>query len=130
MPCSSSMGTASMRAWNKPPHARMTPIILSSGSGTRLWPLSRSGFFKQFLVLSCTLGLFQRVVECMNSVPTEDISVGETLVITNEEHRFLALDQLRELEPVSATLLLELAGRNTAPVMTLAPLQATPNTKQ
>lgn len=106
---------------------KITPVILCGGSGTRLWPLSRAGFPKQFLVLSGTTSLFQQAVERINSIANDEISVGDTLVVTNEEHRFLALDQLRELTSVSATLLLEPVGRNTAPALTLAALQATAN---
>lgn len=106
---------------------KISPVILCGGSGTRLWPLSRAGFPKQFLVLSGSNSLFQQAIERINSIATEDICVGETLVVTNEEHRFLALDQLRELKSVSATLLLEPVGRNTAPALTLAALKATSN---
>jgi mannose-1-phosphate guanylyltransferase / mannose-6-phosphate isomerase len=104
---------------------KITPVILCGGSGTRLWPLSRTGFPKQFLVLSGTDSLFQQAVERVNRLGNHEITVGETLVVTNEAHRFLALDQLRELNSVSATLLLEPVGRNTAPAITLAALQAT-----
>ncbi len=106
---------------------KITPVILCGGSGTRLWPLSRAGFPKQFLVLCGTDSLFQQAVERSNSLASADITVGETLVVTNEEHRFLALDQLRELKFISATLLLEPVARNTAPALTLAALQATAN---
>ena len=106
---------------------KITPVILCGGSGTRLWPLSRAGFPKQFLVLCGTDSLFQQAVERSNSLAAADITVGETLVVTNEEHRFLALDQLRELKSISATLLLEPVARNTAPALTLAALQATEN---
>lgn len=102
----------------------ITPVILCGGSGTRLWPLSRAGFPKQFLVLSGTNSLFQQVVERIQSAAAADIHIGETLVVTNEEHRFLALDQLHELKDVRATLLLEPQARNTAPALTLAALQA------
>ena len=76
----------------------IVPVILCGGSGTRLWPLSRAGFPKQFLVLSGTTSLFQQAVERVNALAADDIQVGETLVVTNEEHRFLVLDQLREFE--------------------------------
>jgi len=102
----------------------ISPVVLCGGSGTRLWPLSRAGFPKQFLVLSGTTSLFQQAVERVNALSAADIRIGETLVVTNEEHRFLALDQLRELKNVSSTLLLEPVGRNTAPALTLAALQA------
>ena len=106
---------------------KVIPVILCGGSGTRLWPLSRSGFPKQFLVLSgggSQQSLFQQAIERANSVTNASIQLGPTLIVTNEEHRFLALDQLRELKDVQATLLLEPSGRNTAPALTLAALQA------
>ncbi len=103
---------------------QVVPVILCGGSGTRLWPLSRAGFPKQFLVLSGTTSLFQQAVERVNQLGAADITVGNTLVVTNEEHRFLSLEQLREIKGVNATLLLEPAGRNTAPALTLAALQA------
>ncbi len=105
----------------------IVPVILCGGSGTRLWPLSRAGFPKQFLVLSGTTSLFQQAVERVNKLGAQDIALGPTLVVTNEEHRFLALEQLREIQDVQATLLLEPVGRNTAPAITLAALQATEN---
>ena len=107
---------------NKP--LNITPVILCGGSGTRLWPLSRTGFPKQFLVLSGTTSLFQQAVSRLSGLGAPDITIGNTLVVTNEEHRFLVLDQLREMPSVSATLLLEPVGRNTAPALTLAALQA------
>jgi mannose-1-phosphate guanylyltransferase/mannose-6-phosphate isomerase len=103
---------------------QVIPVILCGGSGTRLWPLSRAGFPKQFLALSGTSSLFQQAVERVNALQSADIAVGETLVVTNEEHRFLSLEQLREVKGVVATLLLEPVGRNTAPALTLAALHA------
>ncbi|MBU3641087.1 mannose-1-phosphate guanylyltransferase/mannose-6-phosphate isomerase [Polynucleobacter sp. Fuers-14] len=107
--------------------ALVIPVILCGGSGTRLWPLSRSGFPKQFLVLSgdgSSQSLFQQAVErinsIVNSVVDNNITLGETLVVTNEDHRFLVLDQLRELKSIKATLLLEPVGRNTAPALSMA----------
>lgn len=109
------------------------PVILCGGSGTRLWPLSRAGFPKQFLILSgddSNQSLFQQAIQRINSILPEGgvqngrIGLGPTLIVTNEDHRFLALDQLRELKEVNAILLLEPTGRNTAPALTLAAFQA------
>ena len=108
---------------NKISH-QIVPVILCGGSGTRLWPLSRAGFPKQFLVLSGTTSLFQQAIQRVNGLGADDILVGDTLIVTGEEHRFLALDQLREMPEVAATLLLEPVGRNTAPALTFAALQA------
>jgi len=103
------------------------PVILCGGSGSRLWPLSRAGFPKQFLALSGNdqkTTLFQEAVERLNQLASQSISLGNTLIVTNEDHRFLVLDQLREMESIKATLLLEPTGRNTAPALTLAALYA------
>jgi len=103
------------------------PVILCGGSGTRLWPLSRSGFPKQFLSLSGDKDnktLFQEAVARLNRIHTDSVVLDETIIVTNEDHRFLVLDQLRELDGPQATLLLEPAGRNTAPALTIASLYA------
>lgn len=102
----------------------ITPVILCGGSGTRLWPLSRTGFPKQFLVLSGKTTLFQQSVERLQSLKNPSFTLNDTLIVTNEEHRFLVLDQLREMKEVKAQLILEPIGRNTAPALTLAALQA------
>jgi mannose-1-phosphate guanylyltransferase/mannose-6-phosphate isomerase len=105
----------------------VVPVILCGGSGTRLWPLSRSGFPKQFLVLSgddSNQSLFQQAIARVNAIGNERIELSDTLIVTNEEHRFLALDQLRELNGIQASLLLEPVGRNTAPALSLAALHA------
>ena len=113
--------------------ALVIPVILCGGSGTRLWPLSRSGFPKQFLVLSgdgSSQSLFQQAIERINSVDNlgnegnSKIQLGETLVVTNEVHRFLVLDQLRELLSIKAKLILEPVERNTAPALSMAALCA------
>jgi mannose-1-phosphate guanylyltransferase / mannose-6-phosphate isomerase len=107
----------------------ITPVILCGGSGTRLWPLSRTAFPKQFLVLSGKNTLFQQAIQRLQSLKNASITLNDTLIVTNEEHRFLVLDQLREIKEVKAKLLLEPIGRNTAPALTLAALQATDNSE-
>ena len=105
----------------------VTPVILCGGSGARLWPLSRTGFPKQYLVLSnddSGQSLFQQAVTRINTITSPHIYVGETLIVTNEEHRFLALEQLRELKNIQSALLLEPLGRDTAPALTLAAFRA------
>ena len=62
----------------------VTPVILCDVSSTRLWPLSRSGFPKQFLVLSGKTSLFQQAVGRVNAMASDDISVGEILVVSGE----------------------------------------------
>jgi mannose-1-phosphate guanylyltransferase/mannose-6-phosphate isomerase len=99
-------------------------VIMAGGSGTRLWPLSRAGYPKQFLVLSGNRSLFQQAAARLQSLGGDGIAVGRPLIVGNEEHRFLVLDQLRELRIDPAALLLEPTGRNTAPALTLAALQA------
>jgi mannose-1-phosphate guanylyltransferase/mannose-6-phosphate isomerase len=101
------------------------PVIMAGGSGTRLWPLSRAQYPKQFLVLQGNRSLFQQAASRVAGLATDGLTVAAPCIVGNEEHRFLILDQLRELELPSPTVLLEPLGRNTAPAMTLAALQAT-----
>jgi mannose-1-phosphate guanylyltransferase/mannose-6-phosphate isomerase len=97
---------------------------MAGGSGTRLWPLSRAQYPKQFLVLQGNRSLFQQAATRLAALATEGLAIAAPSVVGNEEHRFLILDQLRELALAPATVLLEPTGRNTAPAMTLAALQA------
>ncbi len=108
----------------------IVPVILCGGSGTRLWPLSRTGFPKQFLVLSGNSSLFQQAFERLQVLASPEISIAKNLIVTNEEHRFLALDQLHELQTQNkistpVRFLLEPQSKNTAPALTLAALDAT-----
>jgi len=103
----------------------LLPVIMAGGSGTRLWPLSRALYPKQFLVLQGNQSLFQQAHLRLQALNADDIDVSKPCVVGNEEHRFLVLDQLRELKGEPSSLLLEPAGRNTAPAVTLAALQAT-----
>lgn len=100
------------------------PVILCGGSGTRLWPLSRAGFPKQFLALTGTDSLFQQAAKRMSTLGTDDIAVASPYVVSGEEHRFLATEQLRETGIELGAALLEPCGRNTAPALTLAALAA------
>lgn len=100
------------------------PVIMAGGSGTRLWPLSRAGFPKQFLVLGGDSSLFQQAATRLAALAGDGAAVAAPLVVGNEEHRFLVLDQLREVKLEPAAVLLEPVGRNTAPALTLAALQA------
>jgi len=97
---------------------------MAGGSGTRLWPLSRAQHPKQFLVLQGNRSLFQQAATRLAALAGDGIDVNGACVVGNEEHRFLVLDQLRETTLPPATLLLEPAGRNTAPALTLAALHA------
>ena len=106
---------------------QVTPVVLCGGSGTRLWPLSRNAFPKQFLTLLGKTTLFQQAVDRLQHLKTPCIKINDLLVVTNEEHRFLVLDQLREIKDVNAKLILEPVARNTAPALTLAALQAIEN---
>lgn len=104
---------------------QVTPVILCGGSGTRLWPLSRAGFPKQFLALSGVHSLFQLAAQRLQALASETIQIEPSLIVTNEEHRFMALEQLREIKQEQAIFLLEPSARNTAAALTLAALQAT-----
>lgn len=106
---------------------KVMPIILCGGSGTRLWPLSRAGFPKQFLCLTGKESLFQDAAKRLMALSCEHVDVGAPLIVTNEEHRFLALEQLREIGVEPGAALLEPEGRNTAPALTLAALAAMEN---
>jgi len=100
------------------------PVIMAGGSGTRLWPLSRSGFPKQFLSLGSDDSLFQQAVARLMGLAGDGIAVEAPLIVGNAEHRFLALEQMREVHVEPAAVILEPVGRNTAPALTLAALAA------
>ena len=96
----------------------IVPVILSGGSGTRLWPLSRKHHPKQFLnLINNDSTLFQDTVL---RLPKD---VGKPLVICNEEHRFLVAEQLRQIGVNTCGIILEPNGKNTAPAVTLAALK-------
>jgi mannose-1-phosphate guanylyltransferase len=96
---------------------KVTPVIMAGGSGTRLWPLSRSWFPKQFLNLAGTESMLQSTVSRSESLDT----VGPIL-LCNSDHRFLVAEQLRTKKVKDARIILEPAARNTAPAIALAAL--------
>ena len=103
---------------------QIQPVVMAGGSGTRLWPLSRAQYPKQFLVLSGNRSLFQDAATRLASMAAAELQVLPSCVVGNEEHRFLVLDQLREARLDPSAVILEPQGRNTAPAVTLAALQA------
>ncbi|HGK7303013.1 mannose-1-phosphate guanylyltransferase/mannose-6-phosphate isomerase [Stenotrophomonas cyclobalanopsidis] len=96
------------------------PVILSGGSGTRLWPLSRESYPKQFLPLAGDLTMLQATWQRIAPIASRG-----PLVIANEEHRFVAAEQLQQVGAVPAAIILEPIGRNTAPAIAVAALEAT-----
>jgi mannose-1-phosphate guanylyltransferase/mannose-6-phosphate isomerase len=106
---------------------QVTPVILCGGSGTRLWPLSRTGFPKQFLCLTGNESLFQQAAQRLAGLGNDSIQVAAPVIVSGEDHRFLASEQLREVGITMGTALLEPTGRNTAPALTLAALAAVQN---
>ena len=99
---------------------KLLPVIMAGGSGTRLWPLSRELFPKQFLALGEKQSMLQATVSRLQGLP-----VAHPMVICNENHRFLVAEQLRQIGALQGNIVLEPAGRNTAPAVALAALQAT-----
>ncbi|WP_180129256.1 mannose-1-phosphate guanylyltransferase/mannose-6-phosphate isomerase [Rhodoferax sp. BLA1] len=97
------------------------PVVLSGGSGTRLWPLSREKYPKQLLSLVGQDSLLQATVRRV--IGTPGVSLTTPMVVCNEEYRFVIAEQLRLLGE-SGTVVLEPCGRNTAPALTLAALAA------
>jgi mannose-1-phosphate guanylyltransferase/mannose-6-phosphate isomerase len=99
----------------------LQPVILSGGSGTRLWPLSRRAYPKQFLDLVDDNTLLQSTAARLDALG-ESAEVRSPLIVCNEQHRFLVAEQLRESGHAAGNILLEPVGRNTAPALTLAAL--------
>ena len=96
------------------------PVILSGGAGTRLWPLSREMYPKQLLALTGRRTMLQDTAARLAGIP----GAGEPIIVCNEAHRFTVAEQMRALGVHAAAILLEPAGRNTAPAVALAALHA------
>lgn len=102
-------------------------VLLSGGSGTRLWPLSREAHPKQFLPLLGEQSLLQATWQRVRELPGiagDKPAADQLIVIANEEHRFLVAEQLRQIDARPSALILEPVGRNTAPAIAIAALQA------
>ena len=95
----------------------LTPVLLSGGVGSRLWPVSRETHPKQFLPLAGELSMLQETLQ-----RTAGLEETAPLVVCNEEHRFMVAEQLRQGDIRASALILEPQGRNTAPALTLAAL--------
>ncbi|EMH2074209.1 MULTISPECIES: mannose-1-phosphate guanyltransferase [Citrobacter] len=100
-------------------NSMIIPIILAGGAGSRLWPLSRVLYPKQFLRLKGDLTMMQATISRLNGMDCES-----PIVICNEQHRFIVAEQLREMGQLTENIILEPAGRNTAPAIALAAMAA------
>lgn len=98
----------------------LIPVIMAGGSGSRLWPQSRSLYPKQFLPLINNTTMLQDTVLRLDGIN----ALQPAIVVANEEHRFLVAEQLREIGRPAASIILEPVGRNTAPALALAALQS------
>jgi len=98
----------------------MIPVVMSGGSGTRLWPLSRKHKPKQFLALFGENTMFQETLSRLDGLA----ELQAPIVVCNEDHRFMVADQTQELGIKKPAILLEPFGRNTAPALAIAALQA------
>ncbi|MGZ9710871.1 mannose-1-phosphate guanylyltransferase/mannose-6-phosphate isomerase [Glaciimonas sp. GNP009] len=99
---------------------KILPVVLCGGSGTRLWPLSRESFPKQFIRLLGSDSLLQQTILRLKAID----GVEPALLVLNESSRFIAAEQLREIGIEDATILLEPMRRNTAPAIAVAALHA------
>ncbi|WP_049246493.1 mannose-1-phosphate guanylyltransferase/mannose-6-phosphate isomerase [Morganella morganii] len=97
----------------------LLPVIMAGGAGSRLWPMSRELHPKQFLRLHSVHSMLQETLKRLDGV-----GVSEPVVICNEDHRFMVAEQLRQIDMLSHNIILEPVGRNTAPAITLAALNA------
>lgn len=98
----------------------MIPVILSGGSGTRLWPLSRGQYPKQFLALVSGKTMIQETMLRLNGVP----DLQAPIAVCNEDHRFMMAEQLWEIGAKPSAIILEPVGKNTAPAVAMAALSA------
>lgn len=105
----------------KNPPSKIVPVVLSGGSGTRLWPLSRESYPKQLLPLTSDQSLLQDTARRVS----DGALFGSPLLVCNAEHRFVVAEQLRELGIAPRAIVLEPMGRNTAPAAAVAAIMIT-----
>ena len=99
---------------------QITPVILSGGSGTRLWPLSRKQYPKQYLPLASDNTMLQETILRLKGLD----NLAEPIIVCNADHRFLVAEQCQQIDIQNPTILLEPVGRNTAPAIAAAALQS------
>ena len=97
----------------------LIPVVLSGGSGSRLWPLSRALRPKQFLSIIDEATLFQLTLQRLQGIQGDDVAM-RPIVVANNDHRFLAGEQCREVGVTPLAILLEPVARNTAPAIAAA----------
>ncbi|WP_244986245.1 mannose-1-phosphate guanylyltransferase/mannose-6-phosphate isomerase [Chromobacterium violaceum] len=103
---------------------KVVPVVLCGGSGSRLWPLSRKGFPKQFLSLCGEKSLFQNTIIRLAGVASNQTKLSEPIIVTGTEHKYIAMEQLREISFDVYKMILEPMAKNTAPAVTMAALSA------
>ncbi|EAS8438919.1 mannose-1-phosphate guanyltransferase [Salmonella enterica] len=103
----------------------LIPVIMAGGTGSRLWPLSRELYPKQFLCLQNNLSMLQSTISRLDG-----IKHASPIVICNEKHRFIVADQLLQMNQLTNNIILEPVGRNTAPAVALAALVAKNNSSK
>jgi len=97
----------------------LIPIILSGGSGTRLWPLSRKMYPKQFLSLLHDETMLQKTL-----LRLDGLAHAAPIIVCNDEHRFIVAEQARQIGLEALSIILEPFGRNTAPAIAVAAIHA------
>ena len=107
------------------PNQKILPVILSGGSGTRLWPLSRASYPKQYISLinNENKSMLQLTLARLKDFK----NIDNPILICNEEHRFILAEQLRQIDIKPKSILLEPFGRNTAPAIAIAAIKAMEN---
>src|ERR1039458_7997195 len=98
----------------------IVPTILSGGSGTRLWPISREHYPKQLLQIITDETLLQSTAKRLDGLDSEIKVSDDPIIVSNEEYRFIIAEQLRAINKTCKNIILEPIGRNTAPALTLA----------